>query len=380
VGGIATFNHQLATGLAGCGHDVTVITETDDAGSEPCPYVSEGVAVHPVRSRRIWWRENRAGWNLLFRSLAFAAAAARTIRCLHRTTPFDLVEGQDAHSPLLFIQRAMRIPTVSRLHTPASMTWALNENPIDGGVRLIECIERIGLMGSSALVSVSRSLAGKIAAWLQAPLRSVHVIHNAVDLDRHSPAPGKQSPAPLLLFAGRLEPRKGPDALLECAPAILARHPDARFRFVGADAGMRNKLERRISELAVDHAVELYGAVDPHRMIEHFRDAWACVLPSRVWENFSMVGLEALACGCPVVATAVGGFQEMLVDGKSGFLVPPGDLRRLTEVLLSIIDSAEMRCAMSIAARARAEVSFGQSRLVEETVSLYRAVMSCSHA
>jgi glycosyltransferase involved in cell wall biosynthesis len=235
-------------------------------------------------------------------------------------------------------------------------------------------------LASSALVSVSRSLADIVQSWLGVPQGSIQVIHNAVNLEFFRPDLGRRCPAPLFLFAGRLEPRKGPDALIECVPDVLRRWPAARFRFVGADAGMGELLRRRAAELDICHAVEFTCAKDSRQMLVHLQEAWAVILPSRTWENFSMVGLEALACGCPVIATAVGGFCEMLIDGESGFLVPAGDLTGLTEALLSLLHSEDLRNKLSLGARARAEAAFGQPRLVRETVALYRAVVANAHA
>jgi glycogen synthase len=379
VGGIATFNHQLATGLARQGHDITVITETAEKPDRQC-YNSDGVSIYPIRLRKFEWHRNRPGWQLLFRSLSFAAGAWQAVQQLHKRHPFDVVEGQDAHGPLLFVQRRMKIPTVARLHTPASMTWSLNQISPDRGVGFIDFIERTSLLASSALVSVSRSLADIVQSWLKVPPGSIQVVHNAVDLEFFQPDPDRRGPAPLFLFAGRLEPRKGPDALIECVPEVLRHCPSARFRFVGSDAGMGEFLRRRVEELRIQDAVEFTSAKDSRQMLGHFHEAWAVILPSRTWENFSMVGLEALACGCPVIANSVGGFREMITHGESGFLVPAGHPASLTVALLSLLRSDTLRNRLAVGARARAESAFGQPRLVRETVALYRAVVANAYA
>jgi glycogen synthase len=379
VGGIATFNHQLANGLVRAGHHVTVVTEAASPRECVGPYEDRGVRIVPVVPRRILWRQHLGGWNLLFRSISFAAAACRVFRREHGAARFDVVEGQDAHAHLCMIQRRASVATVARLHTPAAMTWALNRIPADTGVGWMWRLERDTMLRAHALVSVSHSLAHLIAPDLGIAPREVAVVYNAVDLDTYSPQQSELSPEPTVLFAGRLEPRKGPDVLLESVPFVLARHPGARFVFAGTDAGMGARLQRRVAQLGVTGSVTFLGVVPPERMVSAYRQAWVCVLPSTVWENFSMVALEALGCGCPVVATNVGGFPEMIRDGENGVLVATCDAEATAAAINSLLADRVRRSDMAAAARRVALESFGRDRLVAETIEVYRAACEVSN-
>jgi glycosyltransferase involved in cell wall biosynthesis len=113
-------------------------------------------------------------------------------------------------------------------------------------------------------------------------------------------------------------------------------------------------LERRSAELGLDGRVRFLGGVSRDTVLRLFRAADASVLPS-AWENFPHTVVEALAVGCPVIATAVGGVPEVVVDGENGLLVPPGDQAALTAAIARFFSDDELRRRLSSAATASVE-------------------------
>jgi L-malate glycosyltransferase len=152
--------------------------------------------------------------------------------------------------------------------------------------------------------------------------RRIARIYNGVDTRAFSPGPQVSAPPDRVRAgcAARMVPGKGIDDLLR-ASALLG---DAGVWVrVAGDGPERPELERLLAELDVRRFVELVGAVP--RMPEFWRSCDVAVIPSNQWvESFSMSTLEAMACGVPVVATDVGGIPEVLVDGETGTIVPPG--------------------------------------------------------
>ena len=122
-----------------------------------------------------------------------------------------------------------------------------------------------------------------------------------------------------LVFAGRLGPQKAVGVLLQA----LVDVPDVTLAVAG-DGPERAALEDRSRALGLDGRVTFLGAVPRDRVLRLFRAADASVLPS-AWENFPHTVVEALAVGCPVIASAVGGVPEVVRDGENGLLVVPGD-------------------------------------------------------
>ena len=152
-----------------------------------------------------------------------------------------------------------------------------------------------------------------------------------------------------LVFAGRLGPQKA----LGVALQALVDVPDVTLA-VGGDGPERSALERRVGELGLEGRVSFLGSVPRAQVLRLFRAADASVLPS-AWENFPHTVVEALAVGCPVIATAVGGVPEVVRDGENGLLVPPGDPTALAAAIKRFFSDNDLRARLTEAAPASVE-------------------------
>jgi glycosyltransferase involved in cell wall biosynthesis len=148
----------------------------------------------------------------------------------------------------------------------------------------------------------------------------------------------------VLAFAGRLGPQKAVGVLLRA----LADVQDVALVIAG-DGPDRAALERNVRELGLDGRVRFLGGVPREQVLRLFGAADASVLPS-AWENFPHSVVEALAVGCPVIATAVGGVPEVVRDGVNGLLVRPGDPEALREAIARFFADDELRRRLAAAA------------------------------
>ena len=148
----------------------------------------------------------------------------------------------------------------------------------------------------------------------------------------------------VLVFAGRLGPQKDVATLLEA----LVDVPEVTLVVAGGGPE-RPALERRADELGLDGRVRFVGSVPRDTVLRLFRAADASVLPS-AWENFPHTVVEALAVGCPVIATAVGGVPEVVVDGENGLLVAPRDASALAAAVRRFFADTELRARLAGAA------------------------------
>jgi glycosyltransferase involved in cell wall biosynthesis len=147
-----------------------------------------------------------------------------------------------------------------------------------------------------------------------------------------------------LVFAGRLGPQKALGTLLHA----LVEVPDATL-VVAGDGPEREPLEQLTRTLGLDGRVTFLGAVPRERVLRLFGAADACVVPS-AWENLPHTVVEALAVGCPVIATSVGGVPEVVRDGENGLLVAPGDSRALANAIARLLSDDALRERLSAAA------------------------------
>jgi glycosyltransferase involved in cell wall biosynthesis len=148
----------------------------------------------------------------------------------------------------------------------------------------------------------------------------------------------------VLAFAGRLGVQKALGTALEA----VATMPGVTL-VVAGDGPERAALERRMRELGVEGRVRFLGSVSRDDVLRLFRAADASVLPS-AWENYPHTVVEALAVGCPVIATAVGGVPEVVRDGENGLLVPPGDPPALAAAVSRFFSDPALRERLAAAA------------------------------
>jgi glycosyltransferase involved in cell wall biosynthesis len=164
-----------------------------------------------------------------------------------------------------------------------------------------------------------------------------------------------------LLFVGRLRIRKGVGVLLSAMSRLVPDHPSIRLLIAG-DGEQRHSLERMRRRYALEQHVHFLGRCAPAEVGSLLRGARALVVPS-IYEGMPLVVLEAMGHGVPVVASGVSGIPEVVVDGSTGWLVPPGDAIRLGRVLADVLDN-------EVEARKRGDA--GRRRLTE----LYRPAVA----
>jgi glycosyltransferase involved in cell wall biosynthesis len=182
-------------------------------------------------------------------------------------------------------------------------------------------------------------------------------------LERSLPLPPS---GPLVVSVGRLVPQKN-HAL---AISAMSQVSDATLVVLG-DGPLRSELMERVRDHGLDGRVVLAGVRADARAIVGAADAF---LLSSVWEGLPLVALEALAAGTPVVATAVRGVRELLVDGESALLAPPGDAQALGAALARVLADSALAERLSAAGR-ELVAGYGEQAMVERYLELYEQIV-----
>lgn len=273
-----------------------------------------------------------------------------------------------------------------------------------------------------AVVNVSDFLLRVHNAALPEVAERSYAIYNGVDTREfepvNAPEPTTDAEGVVILFVGRMSPEKGLHYLIEAFIALKRRCPNVRLRLVGPEwmadydviAGLvtghlraelerfydtsltqrllsraRKRAPRRLSflpdksyvpflkrQIPADMAgsVEFVSGVNHTELPQQYRQADIVVQPS-LYETFGMPLVEAMASGLPVIGSDVGGIPEVIGNGESGVLVPPGDVRRLETALEQLVTDAERRRALGVAGRARAESVYSWDRVTESLEQVY---------
>lgn len=289
------------------------------------------------------------------------------------------------------------VPFVLTTHSLEPLrAWKAEQ--LGSGYAMSSWMERTAIEAADAIVAVSEGTKADILrAYPEVDPRKIHVIYNGIDLEEYQKTSdvtalkeyGVDPELPYVLFVGRITRQKGVTHLVDAI-----RHLPKQTQVVlcaGAPdtpeiaAEMREKVEtaRR------DHPriVWIEKMVTRAEAIQLYSNARVFCCPS-VYEPFGIINLEAMACKAPVVASATGGIKEVVVDGKTGYLVPfdadpvtgfPRDPEQFARGLAARIDELlddETKCRrFGEAGRRRVEETFGWAAIAAKTIALYTELM-----
>lgn len=219
----------------------------------------------------------------------------------------------------------------------------------------------------------------KYVLRLGADKTKTQVIYNGVDIDTFRPANKQESRTKLglpknrkiVLSVRRLVYKNGLGTLIESVPKVAQQHPDVLFVLAGKGPS-RKLIEDRIKELGISRNIKLAGFVPDELLPAYYDAADIFMLPSASGEGLPLVLLEAMACGVPVIATAVGGTPEILKHNKNGILVPPLNAEAMAEATSKLLSKTERATTLGEEARRNVEDNYTWTENVRRLQAIYR--------
>ena len=233
------------------------------------------------------------------------------------------------------------------------------------------------------IVAVSEATARFLKDERGVPEDRIQVIPYGVDLTKYTTEKSTRmrkelgfSPKETIVgVVARLEPQKGHVYLIEAAQKIIDMFPRVKFVFIGK-GGLREELEEKIRKAGLSEHFVFLGFREDVSMVLRAVDIFA--LPS-LFEGLPNVVLEAMAAGKPVVASAVDGSVEAVVEGETGFLSPPKDTDALAQALLRLLKDPDLARQMGLNGRKRVENHFALEQQVRQFETLFLSGMNSAH-
>jgi starch synthase len=275
------------------------------------------------------------------------------------------------------------IPHVLTAHSLEPLRpWKAEQ--LGGGYALSSWCERTAMESAAAVIAVSDGMRADIlSAYPAVAPDRVHVIRNGIDtaqyapdagtdvLDRYGIDPGRPSVA----FVGRVTRQKGLPVLLRAAERL---DPAAQLVLCAGQADTPD-LAAEVAGLA-EHlratrpgVIWIEGMLAKPEVIQILSHATVFACPS-LYEPLGIVNLEAMACGTAVVGSRVGGIPEVVADGRTGLLAPPGDPLALADALNALVTEPDRAAALGRAGRERAVAEFSWAQIAAQTAQLYQAL------
>ncbi len=311
---------------------------------------------------------------------------AAQLRAAHRIEPIDIVEMEESFGWSQTVQRLTRIPVITRLHGPFFLKPAKPRTPREHRSDLQRCASEGRAFRASrtltapthAIMNVTCENYGRQLADRDA------VIPNPISLapesDRWSLAACDPNH---ILMIGRFDFWKGADTMLLAFDRLLQTHPQARLTLVGPKIGIETgpgqladfeEFARTRLSPATAARVELTGTLTPFEIARLRQRAFVTVLASRM-ENFPYALLEGLAAGCPMLSTGWAGSDEIIGDGKTGFITPVGDPDAMAQRLAWLLDNPEMAAETGAAGLRHCAETFSIERVGEQLLQCHEATL-----
>jgi glycosyltransferase involved in cell wall biosynthesis len=397
-GGQGVYTYHVTREMARLGNEVHLIM------GPPYMEVAEGVHVHKVKTfsvirlletGRFWFygREpleffhplnfyelatSRAGMFSVM--AAFSFRAYQRYRELAQVQPFDIVHDDQGLGYGVLLIKASGVPVVANIHHPLSIDCrnAVMEAPtLRQKVRRIIFypffMQEMVARRLDRIITGSENSARSVGQAFRLPPHRISAIHDGVDTDTFRPREDVARVPNSILFVGNSDDRnKGARYLLE-ALHLLRDELDLHLTVV--DRPIAQMVPYMLERLGLHGRVTLTGRVPRDELVRQYCRSELLVSPS-LYEGFGLPAAEAMACGMPVIATTAGAFPEIIEDGVSGLLVPPGDVAALAAAIRRLMADVQLREELGRAARKRIVDTFSWQQTTVRTLALYQEVIS----
>ncbi len=367
VGGLAQHVNHLSKALAKHGAEVHVITV---GGNDIIPYEDrDGVKVHRVAPYSLPAPDFRT-WilHLNFSMLEYAVTLINSLKGVDIIHTHDWLAAYAGRA----IKHSFRLPLVATIH---ATEYGRNNGLHNDNQRYISDVEWWLTFEAWKVIVCSLFMEHELRGFFQLPGDKITVVPNGVNVEDFSPA--LRAPKPVdekyVFFIGRLVREKGVQVLLEAAPKILTRFPEARFIIAGTGP-YEEHLRARTRALGLEHRVYFAGYIDDLTRNRLYQQSSVAVFPS-LYEPFGIVALEAMAAKTPVVVTDTGGLSEIVEHGSDGLKCYVDSPDSLADNIIAVLDSPRLAERLRLNGYEKVKNRYNWLAVADRTLAVYENVL-----
>lgn len=352
-GGVTTYVRQLAHYLRAYGHKVTIV---GPVASTVRPHSD----TYPLgKTFRLPTTQDAAFVNL-------NPFVIKSVQRFLQNRHFDIIHLQEPFLPFigpafLYLGHCVKIGTFhatsDKTHIPYTVfkpLVAIWDKQLDGRIAV----------SATAKKTVNRYIP-----------RDYTIIPNGIDFNRFAKLASNKNRAknPTILFVGRLEKRKGLPYLLKAFQLVKNKIPNSRLLIIG-DGGLRQPYQKLAFQLGLKDVI-FKGQVPDKLLPFYYQQAHVVCVPSIANESFGLVILEAMASAKPVVASKIGGFPRLIQHRETGLLVPPKNVRALSNALIKVLANVSLANHLAKAAQEKAKL-YSWDKVASKILNYYQVVIS----
>jgi glycosyltransferase involved in cell wall biosynthesis len=286
------------------------------------------------------------------------------------------------------MKRKIRVPFVTTVHGVLADEYAqaqlrgglsTREKAANYFMKYLSKIEGRSAQNATLVVTISKYSQKKIVEFYNVPEEKIRIVPNGVDSEKFKPtSKGCEDFAQrlgfkdkqIVLFVGRLIPRKGLSYLIEASKRVVQERRETLFVIVG-DGPLRRQLIADVEEAGVSSNFVFAGDVSEKDLTEAYRCARVFAFPS-IQEGQGIALLEAQSSALPIVAFDVSGIKEAMLDGETGFLVKPSDSEELAQAILKLLADDSLRNKMGIMGRDFVKRELSWDSCTQKMLKVYR--------
>lgn len=301
--------------------------------------------------------------------------------------PLSILEMEESFGTAHFLIKTIKVPIIIRLHGPCFLIGPILNTHTSWDFKLRVCYEKKAIENAAGITSPSLDVLERVKSYYGLALPHARVIPNPVPeirIEKQWQLNIRKKPS--ILFVGRFDSVKGGDLVLLAFRIIALKNKEIELIFVGPDRGLtvdshyfnfNEYIERFIPEDNVKKRIQFLGHCDQLHITELRKESLVTIVCSR-YENFPLSLLEALAAGCPTVATAVGGMKEIVIDNYNGLLADSESPEDIAEKVLDLIDDPAKMQLLSKNAIEDCKKRFSPQVVASQTVDYYKSVIAKS--
>jgi len=293
----------------------------------------------------------------------------------------SMIEVEDTFGIAKWLKPLICTPVTTRLHGPFCIHGLLQKTIKGEEYRYRLITEGDAIKISDGLTSPSQDVLDRVREFYDIELKHAKVIHNPI-LPVDKSQRWNLTNKPNILFVGRFDFHKGGDFVIKAFRIIASADKNVELNFIGADVGIAidgyyyhfwEYVKKIIKETHILRRINFHGVKSPSEIAVFRRNSTVTLMASR-YENFSMALLEALATGCPVISTRVGGNSEIIIDNENGILVEPESPDAIAYAVNILLNDLAMMKQISKNSVSDVEKRFHPNVIASQTFDYYQKI------